>query len=259
VSTRRGLPVRLGVEVGGFALLALVLPVLVGPLVPAEVTMRSALDPVVVVGALWGAQLGYLLANLRAEPGRNRESLGLANAVTLVRGGLYAVVAGFVVVPAGRLAWVPAVCYGLGAALDRLDGYLARTVGSPSRLGGRLDMAFDTFGFVAAPLVAVAWGILPAWYLSLSAARYVFRGLVAWRRRRGLPTVDRPDSELGRYLAGFQMCFLTVALAPVTPARLVALAAPLALAPSLAVFVRDYLVVSGRVPAAVFERGRGRV
>jgi len=48
------------------------------------------------------------------------------------------------------LAWVPALCYGTGVALDKLDGIVARTVGRQTELGRRLDMAFDTFGFVVA-------------------------------------------------------------------------------------------------------------
>jgi CDP-diacylglycerol--glycerol-3-phosphate 3-phosphatidyltransferase len=207
-------------------------------------------SPTLLIGVLWTTQVGYVAAAHRATqvPGRST-SLGVANAVTVVRGGLYAVVAGFVLVPAGTgLAWVPAVCYGTGALLDRVDGLLARTVGRETPLGERLDMAFDTFGFVAAPLVAVVWGLLPGWYLALSAARFVYRGARGLRRRRGRPLYDRPDSDLGRNLAGMQMVFLTGALAPPVPTSLVVTLAPVALAPSLAVFCRDYLYVSGRLP-----------
>jgi CDP-diacylglycerol--glycerol-3-phosphate 3-phosphatidyltransferase len=217
----------------------------------------GVLSPGLLVGVLWTTQVGYLAIAHRATrvPGRP-SSLGVANTVTMARGGLYAVVAGFVLVPAGTgLAWVPAICYGTGALLDRVDGLLARTVGRETALGERLDMAFDTFGFVAAPLVAVLWGVLPAWYLALSAARFVYRGLCGWRRFRGRPLFDRPDSDLGRKLAGLQMVFLTVALAPPVPTSLVATLAPFVLAPSLAVFCRDYLYVSGRLPLGA--RGRG--
>ena len=207
-------------------------------------------SPGLLVAVLWSTQLGYLAVTHRAtRVPEGASSLGLANAVTMVRGGLYAVVAGFVLVPPGAgLGWVPAICYGAGVVLDRLDGAVARTVGRETALGARLDMAFDTFGFVAAPLVAVVWGLLPAWYLALSAARFVYRGACGWRRLRGRPLFDRPDSDLGRTLAGMQMVFLTVALAPPVPTSLVALLAPFALAPSLAVFGRDFLYVSGRLP-----------
>jgi CDP-diacylglycerol--glycerol-3-phosphate 3-phosphatidyltransferase len=206
--------------------------------------------PGLLVATIWTTQLGYLAVSHRATrvPGV-ASSLGIANAVTVVRGGLYAVVAGFVLVPRGTgLAWVPALCYGTGVVLDRLDGAIARTIGRETALGERLDMAFDTFGFVAAPLVAVVWGVLPAWYLALSAARFVYRGACGWRRVRGRPLYDPPNSDLGRHLAGVQMVFLTAALAPPVPTSLVVTLAPFVLAPSLAVFCRDYLYVSGRLP-----------
>jgi CDP-diacylglycerol--glycerol-3-phosphate 3-phosphatidyltransferase len=214
-------------------------------------------SPAVIAGVCWGGQLWYVSYSVdvvQATRDAWRRLFGLANALTLLRGALYAVVAGFVVVrPGTDLAWVPALCYGAGALLDKLDGTIARTIGQQTPLGARLDTAFDTFGFVAAPLVAVLWGLLPIWYLSLSAARYVFLGGIYWRRLRDRPVFDRPDSDLGKYLAGVQMAFLTVALAPPAPTPFIRTIAPLVLAPSLAVFARDYLAVSGRLPGSAGE------
>jgi len=127
-----------------------------------DATSQWGLFPAVVAGVCWAGQLWYVGYGL--DPGRLtggfwRRLLGLANVVTLVRGALYAVVAGFVVVPSETaLAWVPALCYGTGVALDKLDGIVARTVGRQTELGRRLDMAFDTFGFVVAPLGSGAGG-----------------------------------------------------------------------------------------------------
>lgn len=237
----------IALEVGSLLVVAVAFLLVLQSLVATQVP--SVRNPVALAVLLWLAIAGYLIFQVRVIPNRRqRRPLGLANCMSIVRGGLYAVVAAFVVVsPAGRLAWVPAVCYGVGVLLDKADGLVARSVGRETALGRRLDLAFDTFGFVAAPLVAVAWGQLPVWYLSLSAARYVYRAAKYQRRRRGLPLHDRPDSNLGRYLAGGQMAFLTVVLLPVVPPEPVALVAPCALVPSLAVFVRDYLYVSGRL------------
>lgn len=181
--------------------------------------------------------------------GRHGGWLNLATAVTLTRGGFYVLVAGFVFVPVDtRFAWVPALCYGTGALFNKLDGSLARTVSQETQLGERLDTAFDILGFVAAPLVAVAWGLLPAWYLSLSIAPFLYHGGRVFRRLCCRQVFVRPGNDLGRYLAGGQMVFLTVVLLPLTPDSVGFTLAPVILAPSLAVFLRDYLYMSGRLP-----------
>lgn len=238
------------VQVGVALLAAGLLALAIAPLFPVGGGRSWSVHPALVIGVALAGQFWYVGQQLpsttagRVRPG---ELVGLANALTILRGSCYAVVAGFLVVPPGTtLAWVPALCYGGGVALDKLDGTVARTVGEETRLGERLDMAFDTFGFVVAPLLAVLWGRLPVWYLSLSAARYVFKAGVAWRRRRGRPVFDLPESSLRKVLAGTQMAFLSVVLVPVVPVDLAWTVAPAVLAPSLAVFVRDFLVVTGR-------------
>ena len=246
---------RRSVQLGlGFGVPLLAGTVLAGTLwqvLPTETDVSWVLLTI-IAGLCWAGQLWYVGYSI--ESGSETASVwqhlfGLANTLTLVRGALYAIVAGFVIVPAGTdLAWVPALCYGIGALLDKLDGTVARTVGRDTELGTRLDTAFDTFGFVAAPLVAVLWGLLPVWYLSISAARYVFIAGVRLRRLRGLAVYDRPDSNLGKYRAGVQMAFITIALVPPVPTDLVWTVAPFVLAPSLAVFGRDYLAVSGWFP-----------
>ena len=267
-TSRRALGGRVGV--GSAALAGLIFPPLSGVALAVALstafpaTGRLGVPPAAVAGLCLAGQLWYVAFGLggvdavrtpadestdgSTERGDGPRLFGLANGVTLVRGALYAAVAGLAVAsPDAGVAWIAATGYGVGVLFDGLDGRVARTIGTETDIGRRLDMAYDTFGFVAAPLVAVAWGILPVWYLSLSAARYVFRGAVGLRRARGRPVFDLPDSDLGKYLAGVQMVFLTVALVPAAPDHLVRAAAPVVLAPSLGVFARDYLVVSGRV------------
>jgi CDP-diacylglycerol--glycerol-3-phosphate 3-phosphatidyltransferase len=202
---------------------------------------------------------GYQLWFLRRSLGSNHppeddaeplSTLGLANAVTLGRGWLYAGVAGFVLVvpPADSVwRWAPVAWYGGGIALDWVDGAVARAVGRRTVLGARLDMAFDTVGFLVAPLVGVVWGRLPVWYLSLSAARYLFKAGRGWRRSRELPVYDLPPSRIRRPLAALQMLFITVALLPLVPTAVVHPLAAVVVTPSLVVFARDYLVVAGHL------------
>jgi CDP-diacylglycerol--glycerol-3-phosphate 3-phosphatidyltransferase len=188
------------------------------------------------------------------RPTATQATLGLATTLTLLRGWLFAAVAGCaVLVPAGPLAWLPALGYGAGTLLDLADGAIARARDRTTALGAHLDMAVDTTGFAVAPVVGVVWGRLPVWYLSLAAARYLFKLGRGWRRRRDRPVYDLPASRVRRPLAALQMVFLTVALAPLLPADVVALVAVVVLAPSLAVFVRDYLAVTGRLSASSEE------
>jgi CDP-diacylglycerol--glycerol-3-phosphate 3-phosphatidyltransferase len=217
--------------------------------------------------AMWATAaaipLGYVLWFLRdsltqnwsPEPatrsdggGRIYPTLGIANGITVVRGWLFAGVAGFIlVVPPVESAWrwLPAGWYGLGVTLDLVDGLVAKTVGRRTVLGEKLDMAFDTLGFLVAPLVGVVWGRIPVWYLSLSAARYLFKFGCWQRRRRGLSVGDLPRSSVRRLLAAIQMAFITVALLPVVPTSVVRPVAAVVLLPSLLLFSRDYLAVAG--------------
>jgi CDP-diacylglycerol--glycerol-3-phosphate 3-phosphatidyltransferase len=204
--------------------------------------------PVVVVA---GFQLLFVYRHL----GSNRpygdgvsvyRSLGLPNLVTLSRGGLVAALAGFgALTPRPAIAWLPALLYGVGVTLDLLDGFLARRTERTTVLGAKLDMAIDTTGFLVAPLVGVLWGQLPAWYLSLSAARYLFKLGCAIRRRRGKPVFALPPSRVRRPLAGVQMGVITLALMPIVPLATIRPLAAVVLAASLSVFVRDYLAVVG--------------
>jgi CDP-diacylglycerol--glycerol-3-phosphate 3-phosphatidyltransferase len=171
--------------------------------------------------------------------------LGLPNIVTLARGALFATLAGFAgVTPIYSIAWLPSLLYGIGSALDFVDGSLARTAGRQTVLGAKLDLTFDSLGFLIAPIVAILWGQLPVWYLLLPAAQYSFKIGRNHRRRRGLCVQPLPASSVRRPLAGLQMAFITLALAPIISANLIEILAMAVLAPSLIIFIRDYLVIA---------------
>jgi CDP-diacylglycerol--glycerol-3-phosphate 3-phosphatidyltransferase len=211
-------------------------------------SMSAAVRWLLPTGAVTAFVGGYAWRHrrtLRTADGVRIDSLGLANWITLARAVLLAGVSGFVVVdPGGLLAWGPAVGYGTAVVLDGVDGAVARSVGTETRLGERLDMAVDTTGFVVAPLVAAAWGLLPVWYLSLSAARYCYRGALFLWRQAGGEVGTLPPSQVRRPLAALQMAFITVALLPPMPTPLIRSVAPVVLLPSLMVFARDWLAVT---------------
>jgi len=207
----------------------------------------SLASGLVVSGTLWRAR--RLL-----DPGATR--LGAATHLTLLRGLLVSVAVGFVsVAPVGHrgiVRWIPALLYGAAAVGDRLDGIVARRLGQATPFGARLDEAMDGLGLLAAPLVAVAWGRLPPWYLLLGAAYYIFQAGILLRRRLGLPVhlenvIRRPST---RIFAGLQMTLVSVALAPLLPAEATIVAATFLMVPPLIFFVRDWFSLIGRPAVA---------
>jgi CDP-diacylglycerol--glycerol-3-phosphate 3-phosphatidyltransferase len=179
--------------------------------------------------------------------------LGAATRVTLARALLVSVTGGFAVLAAtGVVAWIPALLYAAAALSDRLDGALARRLGQVTAMGAHLDGAMDALGLLAAPLVAVAWGRLPPWYLTLGATYYLYQAAIAARRWLRLPlfperVVRRP---ITRIFAGLQMVLVAAALPPVLPYALTAMAATLLMVPTLAFFVRDWRLLTGQGAAS---------
>ena len=214
--------------------------------------------------AIWWALqaaliLAYLLWNFqRGLPDNHRQgettllpALGLGNSLTLVRGLTIGLLAGFLFLPrptGGLFAWTPAILYTVISILDYLDGYAARVTNHATRLGERLDGICDALALLVAVTLLVSYGQLPTWYLLVGLAPYLYRLALRWRQRRQRPSFDLPPSHRRRMLAGFQMGFISVLLWPLNyPTAATALAAVAFSAPVLAGFVRDWLVVSGRL------------
>lgn len=210
------------------------------PGIAAAFLALSLCSWLVVARTLWRA---------RSLLGPGATGLGLATHLTLFRGLLVSLVAGFAPVPpVGLVRWVPALLYTSAAICDRFDGILARRLGQTTALGARLDGAMDALGLLAAPLVAVAWGRLPPWYLLLGAAYYVFHAAIWLRRRLALPVhLDRvKPKRLTRIFAGLQMTLVSVALAPLLSLEVTTIAATILMMPTLIFFARDWLIVIGR-------------
>ena len=216
------------------------------PLVLGSVALIVA--PPALAGSLLvaGVLSAELLVSLRRHPTPTR--VGIANLLTLLRGLLIGALVLYIIGGPLQLPAVGAVLlYGTASALDAVDGFVARHRAETTAVGADLDQAVDSLGFVLAPLAAIALGALPVYYLALSAARYVYLAAVRLRRARGLAVAPLPPSRVRRPLAALQMLFITVALAPPVPAAVTLTLAPIALAPSLLIFARDYLVVAGHL------------
>lgn len=234
-----------------------------------------SLRPIWPDAARWGLLaaplLGYGLwvvwrrLPLNHRPGETQllPTLGLGTGLTLFRGLAVALIAGFLFSPwpAGWLAWLPMLLYTAADIADFLDGYVARRRNHATLLGAQLDMEFDGLGMLVVSLLAVWYGQLPAWYLLLGLARYLFVLGIWWRRRRGLPLHPMPDSTHRRVFAGFQMGFMSAVLWPIVPPAGATIAGTIFAAATAVSFLRDWLVTIGRLNprSAGYRRARRRL
>ena len=174
-------------------------------------------------------------------------TFGLGNQLTLLRGLLVSMMAGFLFIPwpHGWLAWVPALLYTAADTADFFDGYAARKTNHATQLGARLDMEFDGLGMLIVSLLAVWFGQLPWWYLSIGLARYFFIFGLWLREKRHLTNHTMPHSWHRRIFAGFQMGFMSVVLWPIVPPAAATIAGTIFALATSASFLRDWLVVVG--------------
>jgi phosphatidylglycerophosphate synthase len=101
---------------------------------------------------------------------------GLANQLTLARAYLAAPALTYAV-DSGRLGLL-ALTVALAGATDLVDGFAARRMGGPSRLGGALDPVVDGIFFGAVAVGLAAGGAYPAWLAAVVVLRYLLPALV---------------------------------------------------------------------------------
>lgn len=205
----------------------------------------------------------HLDRNRACPEGTLHPTLGWGNGVTLARGVAYAFMAGFLFAPrpGGLWNWAPAFLYLIAFLADYLDGYLARATGRITELGEVLDIEFDGLGILIAVGLAVQYGQLPAIFLLLAVARPLFVWGMAWRERKGLPNHPMTESSWRRLVAGLLMGFVAVVLWPIFTPPATYIAAGVFGIPVAVSFLRDWLVVSGRLrPASpAYRRWRRRL
>jgi CDP-diacylglycerol--glycerol-3-phosphate 3-phosphatidyltransferase len=183
------------------------------------------------------------------EPGKLPEAYfpGLANQLTIFRGLLICLLAGFLFPnsPEGFLAWIPGFLYSTALIMDGFDGYLARFRKETSAFGTFLDRDLDALGTLIGVLLAVHYARLPDWYILAGMAYYLFACGEWWREKRGLPLHPLPASRYRQYVAVLQSVFIAVALLPVTILPKSDMTAALVMIPVLAGFLRDWRIVVG--------------
>lgn len=193
------------------------------PLALLAVALPLQLALLALVGALW--------------PDGSR-SIGPANAVTLGRAALVALLAAPLAVPgsasahAGLLATLAAIAL----LLDGVDGQVARRTGCASPFGARLDMEIDAFLMLV--LCALLWQMdkAGAWVLAIGAMRYAFVAAMPFWRWLDAPLPDRFRRKL---VCVWQVLTLLVCLAPFVSAALAAPLLALALLLLSASFLQD--------------------
>jgi len=246
-------PTRLRRQWAGVALLAVAGGVAGYLLLSEWWTTTHGGQWLLVAGAVAAGELHVLRRGLaRNRDGATappRPTLGVANLLTVARGLLLAAVAGFLPLsrPMELGLWVPAGLYAAAVVLDYADGVVARRRGEITELGASLDETFDTIGLFVAPLLAVSYAQLPAWYLAIPLAKPAYLlSLRLWSRVTGRQPGPLPASRVRRPLATLQMSVAALALSPLaTPPATTAIATA-AMVPFLAVFARDWLAVTGR-------------
>jgi len=165
--------------------------------------------------------------------------LGPANCVTAIRAMLAGLVAGLI----GRSA-TPDVLWSvigvtiLMAALDGLDGWLARRTHMASAFGARFDMETDAFLILVLSVLVWQHGKAGVWVLLCGLMRYGFVA-AGWL----LPWLAGPlrPTRRGRTVAVGQLFGLSVALAPTVAPPLSSVAAAITLAALAWSFAIDIL------------------
>lgn len=197
------------------------------------------------VGLYLAAYAGvHLSANRSPSDSEVHPTLGPANAVTLFRGWLVAVLAGTLL--SSPDPWLPVGLFAAAALLDAVDGAVARRT-RETVLGARLDGATDALAVLVGSAVAVGAGAIPAWYLAAGAVWYAYTGSLWIRRRGGDPVYDLPPSRVRRAIGSTQFLVVAVALLPGAGGPVLTGGAAVALAVLLGSFARDWAAATGRL------------
>lgn len=210
-------------------------------LVVAGWALASALPlalPALVAGAAAYVLVAILVAARAPTGAAVHGRLGAANRVTLVRAmlGCVLLVLALGAATSAAAQWTMIAVATLALSLDGVDGALARRFGQQSRFGARFDMETDAAVLLVLSLAVWLSGKLGVWVLAIGAMRYAF---VAAGRVWPALRADLPPSLARRVVCVVQGIALCVALGPIIPSWLAAIAVAVALLLLVASFARD--------------------
>ena len=234
---------------GGMVLVAVAVAVISRGLPTISLFRWSLQASLIVIYILYILQRNLTL-NRQGPAGPLNTTLGAASWITLARGGLIALLAGFWLQPwPGRVngpewsAWLPGMIYIAAVLGDALDGRVARQTDNQTLLGEYLDTRIDALGILVASLVAMGYGQLPVFYISAGLAWYLLRLAVWLRKKSGRTCGEVKPRKSACWMAGLQMAFLGLVLLPLLSPPITHVAAVLILLPFLAGFLLDWQMV----------------
>lgn len=151
---------------------------------------------------------------------------GAANQITTARLALTCVVGAMIGAHGTepeRMGWLAVLVILVAAALDGLDGYVARQTGTASAFGARFDMETDSLLVLILSLLVWQGGKAGGWIVLAGLMRYLFIGAASlwhWVGRELFPSVRR------KAICVVQVVGLAAVLTPIAqPPASVALAA----------------------------------
>ena len=164
--------------------------------------------------ALFATMMAVVVATVTRHPFAR---FGPANLVTMLRAALVALVAALFVVTATVVV----------AALDGLDGWLARQTRMASAFGARFDVEVDAFLILVLSLFVWRHDKAGVWVLACGLMRYAFVA-AGW----ALPWMNGPlkPTLRGKSVAVGQFAGLGLAMAPIVPVAVSAAVAAITLA-----------------------------
>jgi phosphatidylglycerophosphate synthase len=180
----------------------------------------------VEAAAVFAVMMAVVVATVGAHHPFAR--FGPANYVTMLRAAVVALAATLLLEPpSDRLAWFVVGVTACLAALDGLDGWLARRTGLASAFGARFDMEVDALLILVLSLFVWRYDKAGAWVLACGLMRYAFVAagwVLPWMAGPLRPTLR------GKSVAVGQFAGLGLALAPVVSSPASAAVAAITLA-----------------------------
>jgi phosphatidylglycerophosphate synthase len=195
---------------------ALAAGLLVSVALASSVALATGAGAAFVVGCAAAFTVGALLVAGRVGSHHPFDRFGPANLVTLVRLSLLTSVAGLIgEPPAARVAWAAVGVTIVSAALDGIDGRLARRHRMSSPFGARFDMETDALLILVLSVLVWWHEKAGAWVLACGSMRYAFVA-AGWV----LPWLAAPlrSTLRGKTVAVLQVVGLAVALLPLVAA-----------------------------------------